>query len=212
MLSFLRSRLTVSFLVLLTVSLVGFALLRLSGDLAATLAGETATPEQIEELRHSLGLDRPLLVQYFDWLLNALGGNLGESFFTREPVSQLFLARVGTTLTLAVAALILSILISLPLGVLAAIRPNSWLDRLVSAISLSGQALPSFWLALMMISVFGVTLRWLPISGSSTPAHFIMPTVVLAMARSRRLHASRAPACSKRSSRITSARPEPRGS
>jgi len=165
----------------LTVSLVGFALLRLSGDLAATLAGETATPEQIEELRHSLGLDRPLLVQYFDWLLNALGGNLGESFFTREPVSQLFLARVGTTLTLAVAALILSILISLPLGVLAAIRPNSWLDRLVSAISLSGQALPSFWLALMMISVFGVTLRWLPISGSSTPAHFIMPTVVLAI-------------------------------
>ena len=181
MFSFITGRLVVSLLVLFTVSLVGFSLLRVSGDLAATLAGENASRAQIEELRRNLGLDRSLLVQYFDWLGTALRGDLGVSFFTQERVTSLFLNRIGTTLILALGGLVLSILISLPLGMLAAWRPNSWLDRLISVISLSGQAMPGFWLALLMISFFGVTLRWLPISGSSTPAHFVMPMLVLAI-------------------------------
>lgn len=180
MLSFIRDKVLVSLLVLLTVSLVGFALLRLSGDLAASLAGENASREQIEAIRVAMGLDRPLLVQYGAWLLNALRGDLGVSFFSQEAVSAIFSQRIGTTVILSFGALVLSILISLPLGMIAAIRPNSWLDRSVSAFALSGQALPSFWLALIMISFFGVTLRWLPISGSSTPAHFVMPIIVLA--------------------------------
>ncbi|WP_201838486.1 ABC transporter permease [Microvirga zambiensis] len=181
MLSFVRGKLLVSLLVLLTVSLVGFALLHLSGDLAATLAGENASAEQIEEIRRSMGLDRSLLAQYASWLTGAARGDLGTSFFTRETVFSLFMARIGTTAILAVCALVVALTISLPLGMLAALRPNSWLDRLVSSLALSGQALPSFFLALMMVSIFGVTLRWLPVSGSSTPLHYIMPIVVLAV-------------------------------
>ncbi|MET0531484.1 MAG: ABC transporter permease, partial [Microvirga sp.] len=175
MLSFIRGKLLISLLVLLTVSLVGFALLHLSGDLAATLAGENASAEQIEEIRRSMGLDRSLLAQYASWLTGAVRGDLGTSFFTRETVFSLFAARIGTTAILAVCALVVAVTISLPLGMLAALRPNSWLDRLVSSLALSGQALPSFFLALMMVSIFGVTLRWLPVSGSSTPLHYIMP-------------------------------------
>ena len=181
MLSFIRGKLLVSVLVLLTVSLVGFALLHLSGDLAATLAGENASAEQIEEIRRSMGLDRSLLAQYASWLAGAATGDLGTSFFTRETVFSLFMARIGTTAILAVCALVVAVTISLPLGMLAALRPNSWLDRLVSSLALSGQALPSFFLALMMVSIFGVTLRWLPVSGSSTPLHYIMPVAVLAV-------------------------------
>jgi ABC-type dipeptide/oligopeptide/nickel transport system permease component len=178
---FIRSKVIVSLLVMLTVSLVGFALLHLSGDLAATLAGENATAEQIEAVRRQMGLDQPLLAQYAQWLAGAFRGDLGESFFSREAVSTLFLARIGTTAILAVGALILAIVVSLPLGMLAALHPNSWLDRLVSALALAGQAVPSFFLALMMVSLFGVTLRWLPISGSTTPLHYVMPIVVLAI-------------------------------
>lgn len=181
MAAYIRSKVIVSLLVLFTVSLVGFALLHLSGDLAATLAGENASAEQIAELRHAMGLDRPLLVQYANWLADAARGDFGLSFFARESVLTMFLARIGTTAVLAVMALILAIVVSLPLGMLAAVKPNSWLDWIVSGIALSGQALPGFFLALMMISFFGVTLRWLPISGSATPWHYVMPVVVLAI-------------------------------
>jgi len=181
MAAYVRSKVIVSLLVLFTVSLVGFALLHLSGDLAATLAGENASAEQIAELRHTMGLDRPLLAQYASWLADAARGDFGVSFFARESVLTMFLARIGTTAILAVSALILAIAVSLPLGMLAAVRPNSWLDWMVSGVALSGQALPGFFLALMMISFFGVTLRWLPISGSATPLHYVMPVVVLAI-------------------------------
>jgi len=181
MAAYVRSKVIVSLLVLFTVSLVGFALLHLSGDLAATLAGENASAEQIAELRHTMGLDRPLLAQYASWLADAARGDFGLSFFARESVLTMFLARIGTTAILAVSALILAIAVSLPLGMLAAVRPNSWLDWMVSGVALSGQALPGFFLALMMISFFGVTLRWLPISGSATPLHYVMPVVVLAI-------------------------------
>jgi len=181
MAAYVRSKVIVSLLVLFTVSLVGFALLHLSGDLAAMLAGENASAEQIAELRHTMGLDRPLLVQYANWLIDAARGDFGVSFFARESVLSMFLARIGTTAILAVMALILAIAVSLPLGMFAAVKPNSWLDWIVSSIALSGQALPGFFLALMMISFFGVTLRWLPISGSATPLHYVMPVVVLAI-------------------------------
>lgn len=181
MLAYVRDKAALSLVILVTVSLIGFALLRLSGDLAAALAGENASLDQINALRHELGLDRPLLVQYGDWLFRALRGDLGESFFTHEPVSAMFLDRIGVTAGMAGAALVVSLVVSLPLGVVSAMRPNSWIDRASSALALSGQAMPGFWLGLMLISFFGVTLRWLPISGSSTPAHFVLPVTVLAI-------------------------------
>lgn len=181
MLAFIRRRVIVALLVLLTVSVIGFALLRVSGDLAATLAGESASVAEIEELRRDLGLHRPLFVQYLDWLGGALRGDLGSSYYMNQPVVSLFAQRVGVTATLATAALLLAIVVSLPLGILAAIRPNTWVDRAVAFVALGGQALPNFFLALMMIVLFGVQLRLLPISGSSTPLHFVMPTVALAV-------------------------------
>src|SRR5690606_30825684 len=112
MAAYVRSKVIVSLLVLFTVSLVGFALLHLSGDLAATLAGENASAEQIAELRHTMGLDRPLLAQYASWLADAARGDFGLSFFARESVLTMFLARIGTTAILAVSALILAIAVS----------------------------------------------------------------------------------------------------
>ena len=182
MLRFVLGRLLMLALVALTVSFIGFGLLRLSGDLAAVLAGETATTADIARVARQYGLDQPLYVQYLDWAGKALRGDLGTSLFTREPVIDLIMARIGVTITLAFSALGISLVFAVPLGVVAAMRKNTWLDRAVLTFSVLGQAIPSFWLGLLLIYLFGVTLRWLPISGSDTSAHFILPTITLALA------------------------------
>ena len=182
MLRFVLGRLLMLALVALTVSFIGFGLLRLSGDLAAVLAGETATTADIARVARQYGLDQPLYVQYLDWAGKALRGDLGTSLFTREPVIDLIMARIGVTITLAFSALGISLIFAVPLGVVAAMRKNTWLDRAVLTFSVLGQAIPSFWLGLLLIYLFGVTLRWLPISGSDTSAHFILPTITLALA------------------------------
>ena len=182
MLRFVLGRLLMLALVALTVSFIGFGLLRLSGDLAAVLAGETATTADIARVAKQYGLDQPLYVQYLDWAGKALRGDLGTSLFTREPVIDLIMARIGVTITLAFSALGISLIVAVPLGVVAAMRKNTWVDRVVLTFSVLGQAIPSFWLGLLLIYLFGVTLRWLPISGSDTSAHFILPTITLALA------------------------------
>jgi peptide/nickel transport system permease protein len=182
MLRFVLGRLLMLALVALTVSFIGFGLLRLSGDLAAVLAGETATTADIARVARQYGLDQPLYVQYLDWAGKALRGDLGTSLFTREPVIDLIMARIGVTITLAFSALAISLIFAVPLGVVAAMRKNTLLDRAVLTFSVLGQAIPSFWLGLLLIYLFGVTLRWLPISGSDTSAHFILPTITLALA------------------------------
>jgi ABC-type dipeptide/oligopeptide/nickel transport system permease component len=179
---FLLGRLLMLALVALTVSFIGFGLLRLSGDLAAVLAGDTATTADIVRVATQYGLDQPLYVQYLDWAGKALRGDLGTSIFTREPVIDLIMERIGVTITLAFSALTISLIFAVPLGVVAAIRKNTWVDRAVLTFSVFGQAIPSFWLGLLLIYLFGVTLRWLPISGSDTAAHFILPTITLALA------------------------------
>ena len=181
-LRFVLGRLLMLVLVALTVSFIGFGLLRLSGDLAAVLAGETATPADIARVARQYGLDQPLYVQYLDWAGKALRGDLGTSLFTREPVIDLIMARIGVTITLAFSALAISLIFAVPLGVVAAMCKNTWVDRAVLTFSVFGQAIPSFWLGLLLIYLFGVTLRWLPISGSDTSAHFIMPTITLSLA------------------------------
>ncbi|MFM9885507.1 MAG: ABC transporter permease, partial [Burkholderiales bacterium] len=118
---------------------------------------------------------------YLDWLGRALRGDLGRSVFTNEPVMEMILDRLGVTATLAVAGLAVSMLFAIPLGVLAATRPNSWIDRSALAVAVFGQAIPSFWLSLILIYLFGVVLQWLPISGSDSWQHFILPVVVLGL-------------------------------
>ena len=179
MLMFTAKRLFVALLVAITVSVIGFTLLRLSGDLAQAMAGPSSTAADVEAVRKAYGLDRPLWIQYLEWAGKAMTGDLGQSFFFREPVSKMISERLPTTMTLGVFALTFALVVSIPLGVVAALRPNSWFDRVALTMAVLGQALPTFWFALMMMIVFGLTLRWLPISGTGTLAHFVMPAVAL---------------------------------
>jgi peptide/nickel transport system permease protein len=176
---FVLRRLLVAILVMITVSMVGFGLLRLSGNLAALLAGNGATPAQVAEVAHRYGLDRPVVIQYFDWAGQALQGNLGKSLFTGEPVSTLIVTHIGVTLTLALGALVFGLVLAIPLGVAAATRPNSWLDRACLTAAVFGQAVPNFWLGLILIYIFGVQLRMLPISGAASWQGFVLPIVAL---------------------------------
>lgn len=166
--------------VAITVSVIGFLLLRLSGDLASILAGQDATDAQVAEVARRYGLDRPLPIQYFSWLGGVLQGDFGRSLFTQEAVTRLVGDRIGVTLTLAASGLAVALLFAVPFGIAAAVWANSWLDRAVIVVTVFCQAIPNFWLALILIYVFGVKLRLLPIVGSDTPAHFILPTAVLA--------------------------------
>ena len=172
-------RLSLAIMVAITVSFVTFMLLRLSGDPAMALAGENATPKEIEVIRHQYGLDRPIIIQYVNWARRALRGDFGVSPYFSQPVEKIIGGRLGITMTLGGCALAFAICLAVPMGVLAAIRPNTWIDRVALTISVIGQAMPSFFFGLILIIIFGVMLRWLPISGSSTWRHFIMPAIAL---------------------------------
>jgi peptide/nickel transport system permease protein len=180
MLRFLVRRLIVALLVAATVMTLAFILTRLSGDLAISIAGPNATAADIEAVRKAYGLDRPVLEQFFDWVGRAVTGDLGNSYFFQTRVSTLIAERMPVTLTLGLTGLSLALLISIPMGILAAVRENTNLDRAVQMVALVGQAMPSFWLGLLLMIVFGLTLGWLPISGTGSWEHFVMPGIVLA--------------------------------
>jgi peptide/nickel transport system permease protein len=180
MLRFLFRRLIVALLVAATVMTLAFILTRLSGDLAISIAGPNATAADIEAVRKAYGLDRPVLEQFLDWVGRAATGDLGNSYFFQTRVSTLIAERMPVTLTLGLTGLSLALLISIPLGILAAVRENTNLDRAVQMVALVGQAMPSFWLGLLLMIVFGLTLGWLPISGTGSWEHFVMPGIVLA--------------------------------
>ena len=179
MLAFIAKRLGLALLVALAVSVIAFFLLRLSGDVATAIAGEGARQEDIEMVRRTYGLDRPLLVQYFDWLWHVLRGDFGTSLFFKTDVIDLVWDKLPTTLTLGLLSLGFALLISIPLGVLAATFANSWIDRLALGLAVIGQAMPTFFFALLLIMLFAVQLRWLPVSGSGSWANFVMPTIAL---------------------------------
>ncbi|TAJ88739.1 MAG: ABC transporter permease [Reyranella sp.] len=180
MLRFLVRRLIVALLVAATVMTLAFILTRLSGDLAISIAGPNATASDIEAVRKAYGLDRPVLEQFFDWVGRAVTGDLGNSYFFQTRVSTLIAERMPVTLTLGLTGLSLALLLSIPMGILAAVRENTSFDRAVQMVALIGQAMPSFWLGLLLMIVFGLTLGWLPISGTGSWEHFVMPGTVLA--------------------------------
>ena len=179
MLRFLVRRLIVALLVAATVMTLAFILTRLSGDLAISIAGPNATAADIEAVRKAYGLDRPVLEQFLDWVGRAVTGDLGNSYFFQTRVSTLIAERMPVTLTLGLTGLSLALLISIPMGILAAVRENTNFDRAVQMVALIGQAMPSFWLGLLLMIVFGLTLGWLPISGTGSWEHFVMPGIVL---------------------------------
>ncbi len=179
MLAYLLKRLGVAVLVALTVSLITFSMIYLSGDPAVALAGESATEEDIEQIREYYGYDRPIVVQYVAWLGRALTGDFGQSHYLNEPVAEVIFERLPTTMLLGACALGFALLLSIPLGVLAAIRPNSLIDRVALTIAVVGQAMPTFWFALTLVLWFGITWRILPITGTDSWANFVMPAVAL---------------------------------
>lgn len=179
MLTFALKRLCLALLVALAVSALAFLLLRASGDVAIALAGEGGRSEDIENIRQVYGLDRPLVLQYLDWVAKMVRGDLGQSLYFKTDVLSLVSDKLPTTALLAVFSLLFALTISIPLGVIAAVYPNSWIDRLCLALAVIGQALPNFFFALVLIMIFAVMLQMLPVSGSDTWAHFILPTVAL---------------------------------
>ncbi len=179
MIPFVLKRLGLAVIVAFAVSILSFMLVRLSGDPAIAIAGEGAREVDIAAVRATYGLDRPTIVQYLDWIGGVLTGDFGTSYYFKSDVAGLVLSKLPVTLQLGLLSLAFALLIAVPLGVVAALRPNSWIDRLALGIAVFGQALPNFFFALILVMLFSVTLRWLPVSGSGTPWHFVMPTIAL---------------------------------
>jgi peptide/nickel transport system permease protein len=166
MYGFILRRLLATVPVLLMVAVFVFLMLRLTpGDPAAVLAGDNASTAQIAEIRAALGLDLPLIQQFVIWFGNLLQGDLGESFFFKAPVTELIAQRIGPTIALSVTTMIITILVSIPLGVIAAYKHGTLIDRLVMGFSVLGFSIPVFVLGYLLIYLFAIELDWLPVQG-----------------------------------------------
>jgi peptide/nickel transport system permease protein len=188
MIGYLLRRLLAAVPVMGVVALFVFLLLRLTpGDPAAILAGDNATPEQLERIRTSLGLNQPIYVQFIDWINQLLHGDLGVSLISHVPVLKMIGQRVEPTLSVAIATIILSIIVAVPLGVLAAWKHGTWIDRFVMGLSVLGFSVPVFVIGYVLIEVFAIDHRWVPVQGfKSLSAGFgpfferiILPTCTL---------------------------------
>ena len=176
---FITTRLGYSVLSLFLLSLTIFFFVRVTGDPATLLVEPGASPADMAAIRQQFGLDRPLWVQYGVFMASLAHGDLGQSFYYRTPVLELYLSRLPNSLLLAVVAMGLSLLIGIPSGILASVRVGRFWDSAGKMFALLGLSLPSFWVGLVLILVFSVYLGWLPSSGSGTPLHLIMPAFAL---------------------------------
>ncbi len=162
---------------------ISFIILRVvPGDPAALMLSDMATPAEVEQMRVSLGVDKPVWEQFGIYLRQLATGDFGFSYRRGAPALPLVLSYIPATVQLGLAALALTIVIAIPLGVVAAIRKNSWIDNTLSVASLAGQSIPVFWLGIMLILVFAVQLGWLPTSGYGEPRYLVLPAVTLAFA------------------------------
>jgi len=175
------------------VAILVFSILHIiPGGPAAMMLGLEATTEEIEELSESMGLNKPLLEQFFIWGADILKGDLGESFFFKRPVLSIIFDRIQVTISLAIMAQLIAVLIAIPLGVISAVKHNTVYDRLFMVIAVSGVSIPGFWLALIFVLIFSVQLRWFPVQGyiaitesfSGWIRHLILPAVALGVRRS----------------------------
>lgn len=180
MIIFLIRRLQLSIVVILGVSIVVFLISRISGDPAQLMLSMYATQEDIAAFRQIMGLDDPLLVQYWNFLSHALQGDFGNSYMHHLPVSYLIMTHLPATLKLAVVSMTISVIIGVPAGVIIAINKGSYIERIGMLLALFGQSAPVFWLGLMLILVFSVRLQWLPAGSSGTWKHIVLPAIALA--------------------------------
>ena len=176
MVSYILRRLASTIPVLLTVAVMVFLMLRLTpGDPAAVIAGDNATAQQIDEIRTKLGLNQPIVSQFFIWIANMLRGDLGESFFFRKTVWELIADRVEPTLSIAALTIIIAVAIAIPLGVVAAYKQGTWLDRIVMGFSVIGFSVPVFVIGYLLVYIFAIKLSWFPVQGYQRLANGVWP-------------------------------------
>ena len=177
--AFVFKRTLIALSVALTISILCFSLLQLSGDLALSIGGPEATAEQVEQIRVDYGLDRPVIEQFTTWLWGAMQLDFGRSYYYQSDVMDLVVERLPVTMTLGVMSLALALAVSIPLGVVAALKRGSWIDRVAMTIAVTGQAMPNFWFGLTLIIVFAVKLQWFPAAGSDSWQGYVLPAVAL---------------------------------
>ncbi len=176
---YVLQRLVQGVLVMLGATTIVFALTFLSGDPVSALAPLDLAPEERAEFRQRMGLDRPIPVQYVDFLSRAVQGDFGDSYRQRRPAMEIVLERFPSTLRVASAAVLFALLVSIPLGTLAAMFHDRWVDLAARLFALAGQSIPGFLLGIVLILVFAVELRWLPSSGSEGPQSIVLPAVTV---------------------------------
>lgn len=179
MLGYVARRLAQGVFSIIGASIVIFVITRMSGDPVVLMLPPEAPDEVVQKVRESLRLDLPLWEQYFVFAGNALQGDFGQSYRWQTPALDLVLERLPATIELAMVALLFSSLIAVPFGVLSAVYRGSWFDRFAKGFAMLGQAMPNFWVGLLMILLFAIHLDWLPAYGAGTPAHIVMPAIAL---------------------------------
>src|SRR5438445_5680459 len=178
---FIIRRFLLTLLMLFLVGLTVFLLGHLSGDPVRLMVPDQATEADIERLRHALGLDLPLPIQFLDFIGNAVRGDLGTSLRYRQPALQLVMERMPATAELSAAAMLIALVVAIPAGIISATRRGSWIDGLTSVVSVAGQSLPAFWIGIMLIIVFAVQLRLLPAAGRGDPGSLVLPALTLGL-------------------------------
>ncbi len=178
---YILTRLFYAFISLVLLSVTIFVMIRITGDPVVLMADPGAKEEDLQALRKELGLDRTYAEQYIVWISKLTRGDFGKSFMYRIPVFELYMQRLPASIQLAGAAMAISIILGIPLGIFAAVRVNTWLDSFSNVFANLGLAMPSFWLGIMLMLVFAVNLQWLPVQGSGTVKHIIMPAVALGL-------------------------------
>jgi peptide/nickel transport system permease protein len=179
---YVLKRILIAIFTMFLVLTVVFFVFRLGGaDPVSIMLPPDAMPSDAEKLTKKFGLDKPLMVQYVNFVKNAVRGDFGQSFRYDEPALYVLAVRFPATLQLGVIAFLMAVVIGLTIGILSAVKPDSLIDRFGRVFALAGMSLPSFWVAVMLILFFGVTLRWLPISGRGTPLHFLMPAFCMSL-------------------------------
>ena len=181
MLKYIFKRILMMIPVLLGVLFLVFTMNEISpGDPAAMIAGDAASVEVVEQIREDLGLNKPLPVRFFNYTKNlVLHGDLGTSYKTKRPVLDEVMDRLPTTILLSLASAAFAVLLSIPIGIISAIKQNTWIDNLLMVLALIGVAMPAFWQGLMTIILFSVKLGWFPSYGFTTPAHWFMPVLTI---------------------------------